>query len=200
MLQGGEPRELIREYYRLRRRARDLVDAVGGDGDDAFSLDLTGERDAFLAWYAEQHDDVADAEDAGTIISEWGPHHHPGERSLYGCSPHRIQMAAHLIRNGEVPGPVAGEPNSYPGLWRMLRSGCSCWTGPGARVGVSCRSRCYPGCFRAGHWAAGRRRSPDGRVLGPAGAPVRAAAQAEDRRRLCPGRGRSGSPAAGNIG
>jgi len=99
MLQGGEPRELIREYYRLRRRARELVEATGGGEGDAFSLDLTGERDAFLAWYAKQHDDVPDAEDAGTIVSEWGPHH-PGERSLYGCSPHRIQMAAHLIRNG----------------------------------------------------------------------------------------------------
>jgi hypothetical protein len=100
MLQGGEPRELIREYYRLRRRARELAEAVGGEGDDAFSLDLTGERDAFLAWYAKQHDDVPDAEDAGTIVSEWGPHRHSGERSLYECSPHRIQMAAHLIRDG----------------------------------------------------------------------------------------------------
>jgi hypothetical protein len=100
MLQGGEPRELIREYYRLRRRARELIEAVGGGEGDAFSLDLTGERDAFLAWYAKQHDDVPDAEDAGTIVSEWGPHRQPGERSLYGCSPHRVQMAAHLIRNG----------------------------------------------------------------------------------------------------
>jgi hypothetical protein len=37
-------------------------------------------------------------------------------------------------------------------------------------------------------------------VLCPAGAPGRAAAQAEDRRRLSPGRSRSGSPAAGSIG
>jgi hypothetical protein len=100
MLQGGEPRELIREYFRLRRRARELVEATGGGEGDAFSLDLTGQRDAFLAWYAKQHDDVPEAEDAGTIVSEWGPHRHPGERSLYGCSPHRIQMTAHLIRDG----------------------------------------------------------------------------------------------------
>ena len=100
MLQGGEPRELIREYYRLRRRARELVDATGGDESDVISFDLVGERDAFLAWYAKQHDDVPDAEDAGTLVSEWGPDHDAGERSLCGCSPHRIQMAAHLIRNG----------------------------------------------------------------------------------------------------
>ena len=100
MLEGGEPRELIREYFRLRRRACELVEATGADETDAFSLDLAGERDAFLAWYAKQHDDVPDAEDAGTLVNEWGPHQHPGERSFYGCSPHRIQMAAHLIRDG----------------------------------------------------------------------------------------------------
>jgi hypothetical protein len=70
MLQGGEPREVIREYYRLRR-ARELVEATGGDESDAFSVDLAGERDAFLAWYAKLHDDVPDAEDAGMIVSEW---------------------------------------------------------------------------------------------------------------------------------
>ena len=40
----------------------------------------------------------------------------------------------------------------------------------------------------------------DRRVLCPAGGPGRAAAQAEDRRRLSPGRRRIGSPAAGSIG
>ena len=126
MLQGGEPRELIREYYRLRRRARDLVEAVGGgEGDDAFSLDLTGERDAFLAWYATQHHDVPDAEDAGTIVSEWGPYHHPGEQSLYGCSPHRIQMAAHLIRNGYQEEYAAAALRLLPDWvkWCIERSG-----------------------------------------------------------------------------
>jgi hypothetical protein len=83
-----------------RRRARELVYATGGGEKDAFSVDVVGERDAFLAWYAKQHDDVPDAEDAGTIVREWGSHHHPDERSLYGCSPHRIQMAAHLCRDG----------------------------------------------------------------------------------------------------
>jgi len=45
-----------------------------------------------------------------------------------------------------------------------------------------------------------RRRSLVRRVLCPAGAPGRAAAQAEDRRRLSPGRSRIGSPTAGSIG
>ena len=57
---------------------------------------------AFLGWYAARHDDVPEAvaEATGTILSEWGPHENPDERSFYACSPHRIEMAAHLIREG----------------------------------------------------------------------------------------------------
>ena len=63
-------------------------------------------REAFLSWYAARHHDVPqDAADAAdTILHEWGPRAHPGERSRYACSPHRIEMAAHLIRDGYFPG------------------------------------------------------------------------------------------------
>ena len=37
-------------------------------------------------------------EAAATIHEEWGPHEYPDERSFCACSPHRIEMAAHLIR------------------------------------------------------------------------------------------------------
>jgi hypothetical protein len=43
------------------------------------------------------------AEVVYTILDEWGPRAHPGERSLYACSPHRIEMAARLIRDGYFP-------------------------------------------------------------------------------------------------
>jgi hypothetical protein len=110
MLQGSEPRELIREHYRLRRRARVLTGsaataasatAASPGGDDPGPV-----REAFLDWYAARHDDVPpDAADAvDTILQEWGPRAHPGERSRYACSPHRIEMAAHLIREGYIPG------------------------------------------------------------------------------------------------
>jgi hypothetical protein len=105
MLQGSEPRELIREYYRLRRRARGLTGlaasaAISSGGDDPGPV-----REAFLGWYAARHDDVPqDAADAvDTILQEWGPRADPGERSRYACSPHRIEMAAHLIRDGYFP-------------------------------------------------------------------------------------------------
>ena len=107
ILQGNEPRELIREYYRLRRRARSLTAAAAGSAAAASSGgdDPGPVREAFLGWYAARHDDVPqDAADAvDTILHEWGPSAHPGERSRYACSPHRIEMAAHLIREGYFP-------------------------------------------------------------------------------------------------
>jgi hypothetical protein len=100
-------RELIREYCRLRRRARSLTGATAASAAAASSGgdDPAPAREAFLDWYAARHDDVPqDAADAAdTILQEWGPRAHPGERSRYACSPHRIEMAAHLIREGYFP-------------------------------------------------------------------------------------------------
>jgi hypothetical protein len=109
LLEGSEPRELVREYYRLRRRARVLAGSAGvtaastaassGDNDPALA------REAFLGWYAAQHEDVPQdvADDVDLILYEWGPGAHPEEHSRYACSPHRIEMAARLIRDGYLP-------------------------------------------------------------------------------------------------
>ena len=108
MLQGSEPRELIREYYRLRRRASALVPSAGFTASAAAapsdSDDSGPAREAFLGWYAARHGDVPpDAADAvDMILYEWGTH--PEERSRYACSPHRIEMTARLIRDGYFPG------------------------------------------------------------------------------------------------
>src|ERR1035441_1424191 len=122
MLQGLEPRELIREYYRLRRRARDLTGSAD-TGADSSPFDAGHLDDAFLGWYAARHDDVPEAvaEATGTILSEWGPHENPDERSFYACSPHRIEMAAHLISEGYF----AGYANARSGCCRSGRSGAS---------------------------------------------------------------------------
>ena len=102
LLEGSEPRELIREYYRLRRRARDLIGSADvGAGSSSF--DASHVDQAFLGWYATRHDDSAAKEAAealGTILNEWGPGESPDERAFYACSPHRIEMAARLIRDG----------------------------------------------------------------------------------------------------
>jgi hypothetical protein len=106
MLQGYEPRELLREYYRLRQRARALVrpaDAPAAGAAEASSDDddFRPVRETFLAWYETRHDTVPpDAADTVDIIlHEWGPSVQPGDRSSCACSPHRIEMAARLIRD-----------------------------------------------------------------------------------------------------
>jgi hypothetical protein len=109
MLEGSEPRELIREYYRLRRRARILAGSAGvtaassaaSSGDD----DAGPAREAFLGWYAAQHDDAPqDVADVADLLRyEWGPGTLPEEQSRYACSPHRIEMTARLIRDGYYP-------------------------------------------------------------------------------------------------
>ena len=88
-------------------------------------------------------------------------------------------------RNGNIHGPPAIV--EHPGRpWVLTTDGLRGTVGPAPPAAADC--------------ARDRRRSPARRVLRPAGAPGRGAAQAEDRRRLSPGRGRSGSPAAGGIG
>ncbi len=72
------------------------ADAASSDGDD-----LSPVREAFLDWYTARHGavppDAADAVDI--ILHEWGPPANPADRSRYACSPHRIEMAAHVIRD-----------------------------------------------------------------------------------------------------
>ncbi|HEY1916147.1 MAG TPA: hypothetical protein VGH27_11300 [Streptosporangiaceae bacterium] len=109
MMVGSEPRELIREYYRLRRRAHDLTAATAPSAAEAPSdggeEDHGPMREAFLGWYAARHDDpppdVADSVDI--ILYQWNPSAFAGERSRYACSPHRIEMTARLIRDGYYP-------------------------------------------------------------------------------------------------
>ena len=103
-------------------------------------------------------------------------------------------------------GPAAQAGHQGPGCRRDANT-----HGPPA-IAVRPVRRCFPGRGDGPRRAVGpaqpaaadgardRRRSPGRRVLGPAGGPGRAAAQAEDRRRLSPGRSRIGSPAAGSIG
>jgi hypothetical protein len=100
MLEGSEPRELIREYYRLRRRAHALVRSVGAPASTN-PHNAEPVREAFLSWYASRHGDVPEdvADAVGTILYEWGPEPPLDERSRFASSPHRIEMAARLIRD-----------------------------------------------------------------------------------------------------
>jgi hypothetical protein len=121
MLEGSEPRELIREYYRLRRRAHVLTGSAGATAASATAASSGGGdpgpvREAFLGWYEARYDDVPQdvAKVVYTILDEWGPRAHPGDRSLYACSPHRIEMAARLIRDGYFPDHANAAPHLLP--------------------------------------------------------------------------------------
>jgi len=104
MMQGHEPRDLIREHYRLRRRAWDLTGSADAPAGTS-SFDAGRVHEVFADWYAARHDDAPETvtETAATIYEHWGPHGYPDERSFYACSPHRIEMAAHLIRESYSP-------------------------------------------------------------------------------------------------
>jgi hypothetical protein len=105
-IRGDEPRGLLQEYYRGRRRARELSASLGDlpEGAGAFTIDMDKARDEFLEWYAARHgrDAVSPgmAEAVDTITDQWGPHKDVDDRVFYACSPHRIETAARLIRNG----------------------------------------------------------------------------------------------------
>src|SRR5579859_1256177 len=129
------------------------------------------------------------------------------------------------VRAGGVgPGHRSAVPGRVESIWRQqgdlarkLRQGPGCRRDANThgRPAIAARSPVWP-CFRghgggprgavgpaqpaAADGARDRRRSPERRVLCSAGAPDRAAAQAEDGRRVSPGRSRIGSPAAGGIG
>lgn len=102
ILRGDETREYIREHYRHRRRAHELTGSPGPATGraSAASFDAVPEFKAFLRWYAARGHDVSGEvkDDAGTILEHWGPPEHLDARMFYACSPHRIEMTAHMLR------------------------------------------------------------------------------------------------------
>ena len=100
MLTGFEPRELIREYYRMRRRARVLTGFAYAE-TDSLGYDTGYAREAFLDWYETRHHDSSGAvsQPLDAILAEWA-YDSPDEHSFYACSPHRIEMTASQIRDG----------------------------------------------------------------------------------------------------
>jgi hypothetical protein len=99
MLTGIEPRELLREYYRMRRRAR-VLNGYEYDETDSLGYDAGYAHEAFLDWYATRHHDSREAvsEAAAAILTEW-TYDTPDQHSFYACSPHRIEMTARQIRD-----------------------------------------------------------------------------------------------------
>jgi hypothetical protein len=118
MMHGDEPRELMREYFRLDHRASVLAEYVEdrlpepaeteGDEDESEPPEAEDAAELFLAWYAER--DPASAQDqerlataVEAIIVDWGPFLSPDKELFYACSPHRIETAGALIRDEYEP-------------------------------------------------------------------------------------------------
>jgi hypothetical protein len=112
MLTGYEHRELVREYFRSRRRAQLLLASLPGGGQEPAPV-LAAEVDTapFVDWYAARHADAPKpgkfrkqaAETAEILLDAWGPHEYPAEETVYACSPHRIEMLGRLIRDDYLP-------------------------------------------------------------------------------------------------
>lgn len=105
LIDGSEQRDLVREFWRLRQRARAIAWGEGHAVDEMPALgdayDWTPDYEGFLDWYAKRHSDVPGDLDliAGAIIHCWGPREQPDATSFRACSPHRIEVAAVLIRD-----------------------------------------------------------------------------------------------------
>jgi hypothetical protein len=94
--ESREPRPILREYYRMRRRARDIATLP----DSVEIVDPDEMVSEFSRWYHSLHGAVPPAvrSAADIIADQWGPVHAvPDERVSRGCSPHRIRQTATLI-------------------------------------------------------------------------------------------------------
>jgi hypothetical protein len=106
-LLGGEPRELMHEYFRLNHRALALAE---------YLKQLSPERpwqavrsddlpEAFVAWYSDRVGgwpmpaDQA-VEGVKILFNEWRSFLSVDKEMTFGCSPHRIETSGTLIREG----------------------------------------------------------------------------------------------------
>jgi hypothetical protein len=103
VVDGGEPRELVRELHRMRQRARALAWHAGFSAGDPY--DYSSDYHAFQAWYAGRHDAVPEdfGDTVAMVIYNWGPREYPDAESFYACSPHRIKDTALLLRDQYIP-------------------------------------------------------------------------------------------------
>lgn len=113
---GDEPREVMREYYRLHARAAAIAAHFEGEVDKAWqSPDADEDPDphedgeetteAFLAWYAANigpDEELSTSEALEIILGAWGPFFSPVD-VYYSCSPHRIEATATAIQSDHDP-------------------------------------------------------------------------------------------------
>jgi hypothetical protein len=123
---GSEPRQLMREYFRLNHRACLLAEYLADTSSKAIADEPpadeeNGEEDAdaerpatddkmqsFLNWHSERND-ASDKSRNRTalalesLVEEWTPFMSPDKEMFYACSPHRIEVTGILLRDDYDP-------------------------------------------------------------------------------------------------
>jgi hypothetical protein len=115
---GGEPLDLMREYFRFHPRAdvlaKHLMDQSPGGPEpeagepEAEEPEADDLGESFLAWYSGRGGATADgqgqiAEAVESILGAWGPFASPDKEMTYACSPHRIEVAGAGLRDDCEP-------------------------------------------------------------------------------------------------
>jgi hypothetical protein len=122
MVHGSEPRELMREYFRLSHRAYLLAEYLednfpeatedeppGDEEEDAEELARQDTMQSFLNWHAERDNASGTsrnltAQALETLIDAWTPPFmSPDKAMFYACSPHRIEVTGILLRDDYEP-------------------------------------------------------------------------------------------------
>jgi hypothetical protein len=126
---GGEPRQLMREYFLLSHRACLLAEYLADTlpqttvheqpGDAEADEDEDADEDAegpvpddrvqsFLNWHSERNDASDEARNltalaVESLIEAWTPFLSPDKAMFYACSPHRIEVTGIELRDDYEP-------------------------------------------------------------------------------------------------
>jgi hypothetical protein len=121
MVHGGEPRELMREYFRLSHRAYLLAEYLadnfpqtiedehpGDEEEDAEEQETEDTMQSFLNWHTERTNASVKsrnltAQALDTLIDAWTPFMSPDKAMFCACSPHRIEDTGILLRDDYDP-------------------------------------------------------------------------------------------------
>jgi hypothetical protein len=118
---GSEPRDLMREYFRLSHRAYLLAEYLEDNfpetmedeppGDEEEDAEVPATQDtmqSFLDWHTERNNASVEsrnrtAQALEVLIDVWTSFMSPDKAMFYACSPHRIEVTGILIRGDYEP-------------------------------------------------------------------------------------------------
>jgi hypothetical protein len=120
-VEGDEPLELMREYFRLSHRAYLLAEYLadnfpetmeeeppGDEEEDAEEPAMEDTMQSFLDWHTKRNNASVKsrnltAQALEVLIDAWNPFMSPDKAMFYACSPHRIEGTGGMIRDDYDP-------------------------------------------------------------------------------------------------